>query len=1268
MTDQPYGPTPQQKKQLVDLLVAAELHQYLSSLNSQLNVNTVRQLKAVSDDDFVTVLGMSKPEVRRLRKFIKKMAGQSGTLEKIKNILSKSTHETSELCCLPVTDKSPTSFLIDQSDITISKELGRGTFGSVHSGTWITSSGSKLPIAARKMALFMTEQTRDGFLSSAQSLHLLKHNNIVRLFGVSMTTSHLFMVMEQAPGGQSLRSWLQLPRPSSATPIQLIQLIEFSRQICSALTFLEGCKFVHGDVSGRNVLVFSEELVKVADPGLRAALDPESQSLKSLVDEEPEKLAWFAPECLESLHVSTFSTSSDVWSFGVTMWEVFSQGAVPSWNASGSAQLLSAMKSGKTLERPATCPRDFHSVMTDCWKLNPLRRPTFQQLYARLGKLNLVRLQVETDPTMTAVGGMEDQLVIKTGDVVTVIDSSSTCSPVVGWWKGLNESTNQVGFFNPVNMKPLSGSEAFRQPVAKQQTGSSGVLRRGKMGQQKPKLTAGMISLPLNDLRHTSHVGRDGETFGCEMLPIHQVATPVSDQWNSESMRSERSSALSSTVSISSTTTATLQESDSRKKRDPPARQNSKPPLSTGSDKMLNGSYRAKDGSPTSGSSKERSSIPLVSKLSVGSNLSGDILTRVRYSPSSISMVSADLSHVTSLVSSDTLTDVSSLPGDIGSLSKSDYEDYECMEGENDETFDVTNTDVDEAEDHPHDDTIVCCTDDDRDGQEEEEDEDAEEDDSPQTIEEPRTPKILDTSSSLFDEVMFALGGAQQPNKRMLNGHPKNKKKAIFAVGDSEICCEAMNSSNGHVRKSKTTQEATKALNTLASLPVRNSDETEDLELAETRAEASEDNKDVAMFRTVNGRQHQAHVNVCDSSFTNSSTISLMSSCSDLKSSNSSLDAAHGRVSVLSKISNALGRSRSKDTQRRFSQASTASRLSVALTNVSITTGEQDASNSKLSSSSFSGFDGKKTKVIALDSLPVQQDKYPSFLPSKSRSLKSSKAKDKLRRSSLILASVFQGKRDDKHRRPVLPVANFNTNELFFNKLREQEQEIAEQAEEDSRRLREEEGESEDSGVALHFLNQSQEAVPSQENTDDGYANTSPNDSKHEIKKDSLKITDYCLNNTNNEMNQCLKDTSSEFSDILSELNLNSSQNQERPMTFLKSGIHNGRSLKDLTSTSQNGRKLNGIQESVGRELPPDYSSKTLPKRALRDTDRRVDILQNNNIYKVQFEFEYPVQTKEYEEEEPHRAKGDPLSFRGGKPTLVRTCSSGSDSPDVVDV
>lgn len=59
-------------------------------------------------------------------------------------ILSKSTHETSELCCLPVTDKSPTSFLIDQSDITISKELGRGTFGSVHSGTWITSSGSKV--------------------------------------------------------------------------------------------------------------------------------------------------------------------------------------------------------------------------------------------------------------------------------------------------------------------------------------------------------------------------------------------------------------------------------------------------------------------------------------------------------------------------------------------------------------------------------------------------------------------------------------------------------------------------------------------------------------------------------------------------------------------------------------------------------------------------------------------------------------------------------------------------------------------------------------------------------------------------------------------------------------------------------------------------------------------------------------------------------------------------------------------------------------------
>ena len=208
----------------------------------------------------------------------------------------------------------------------------------------------------------------------------------------------------------------------------------------------------------------------------------------------------------------------------------------------------------------------------------------------------------------------------------------------------------------------------------------------------------------------------------------------VADQLNSESIRSERSSALSSTISISPMTTATPQESELRKKRDPPARQNSKPPSSIGSDKMLNGTYRTKDSSPTFGSSKERSSIPLTSKLSVGSNLSGDILTRVKYSPSSISMVSADLSHITSLVSSDTLTDVSSLPGDIGSLSKSDYEDYECMDGENDDTFDVTATDL---EDHPHDDTIVCGTDDDR----EEEDEDAEaEDDSPQTIEEPRTP------------------------------------------------------------------------------------------------------------------------------------------------------------------------------------------------------------------------------------------------------------------------------------------------------------------------------------------------------------------------------------------------------------------------------------------------------------------------------------------------------------------------------------------------
>ncbi|KAL5961763.1 Focal adhesion kinase 1 [Taenia solium] len=180
--------------------------------------------------------------------------------------------------------------------------------------------------------------------------------------------------------------------------IALSTLVTFCHQLSSALAYLEALKIVHRDVAARNVLVANDNCVKLADFGMARQL---AQGEEFYVAEQGGKvpIKWMAPESLKS---RIFSSASDVWMFGVCMWEILSFGLKPFHNTS-NAEAVAAIGRGERLARPATCPASHYRLMLECWMDDPLLRPTFNTLQPKLREIlsEAKRLSAETSNNHT---------------------------------------------------------------------------------------------------------------------------------------------------------------------------------------------------------------------------------------------------------------------------------------------------------------------------------------------------------------------------------------------------------------------------------------------------------------------------------------------------------------------------------------------------------------------------------------------------------------------------------------------------------------------------------------------------------------------------------------------------------------------------------------------------------------------------------------------------------------------------------------------------
>uniref|UniRef100_A0A7N6AMS7 non-specific protein-tyrosine kinase n=1 Tax=Anabas testudineus TaxID=64144 RepID=A0A7N6AMS7_ANATE len=258
-------------------------------------------------------------------------------------------------------------YKISRDDVDVGQILGEGFFGEVHEGIY----KSEKTRVAIKTCKDCTADVKEKFLSEAELMKNLDHPHIVRLIGV-IEVDPVWIVMELYQHGELGKYIIEQQYIlTNAT------LILYCLQICKALAYLEGFNMVHRDIAVRNVLVASPECVKLGDFGLSRYVD-EQEYYKASISRLPIK--WMAPE---SINFRRFTTASDVWMFGVCVWEIFSMAQQPFfWLENG--QVINQLESGIRLPKPQHCPPTLYSLLSRCWAYEPHARPSFCQLACSL--------------------------------------------------------------------------------------------------------------------------------------------------------------------------------------------------------------------------------------------------------------------------------------------------------------------------------------------------------------------------------------------------------------------------------------------------------------------------------------------------------------------------------------------------------------------------------------------------------------------------------------------------------------------------------------------------------------------------------------------------------------------------------------------------------------------------------------------------------------------------------------------------------------------
>ncbi|XP_072772167.1 fibroblast growth factor receptor 2 isoform X4 [Nerophis lumbriciformis] len=280
--------------------------------------------------------------------------------------------------------------------LTLGKPLGEGCFGQVVMAEALGIDKDKpkeaLTVAVKMLKDDATEKDLSDLVSEMEMMKMIgKHKNIINLLGACTQDGPLYVIVEYASKG-NLREYLRARRPPgmeysydigrvSDEQLTFKDLVSCTYQVARGMEYLASQKCIHRDLAARNVLVTESNVMKIADFGLARDVHNIDYYKKTTNGRLPVK--WMAPEALFD---RVYTHQSDVWSFGVLMWEIFTLGGSP-YPGIPVEELFKLLKEGHRMDKPGNCTNELYMMMKDCWHAISSHRPTFKQLVEDLDRI-----------------------------------------------------------------------------------------------------------------------------------------------------------------------------------------------------------------------------------------------------------------------------------------------------------------------------------------------------------------------------------------------------------------------------------------------------------------------------------------------------------------------------------------------------------------------------------------------------------------------------------------------------------------------------------------------------------------------------------------------------------------------------------------------------------------------------------------------------------------------------------------------------------------
>ncbi|XP_057312170.1 uncharacterized protein LOC130653668 [Hydractinia symbiolongicarpus] len=269
---------------------------------------------------------------------------------------------------------------IERDRISLNKNLGNGHYGQVWEGTW----NHTIKVAVK--TVLPHKMNRNDFLSEAAIMKHLSHPKLVQLYGICTIPldKPIYIVLELMQKG-SLNKYL---KSSSGEKLTLCDQVDMAVQVADGLQYLENKGVVHRDIAARNILVGDNNQLKISDFGLSKILH---HNTNDNAGEENAAFAikWTAPEAIIE---QKFSSKSDVWSFGILLYEILTKGKQP-YPSLSNHDTLSFVSKGNKMPAPNGCPEELYEIMSSCWERNAQERPTFETLKWKLEEFCLELLK-----------------------------------------------------------------------------------------------------------------------------------------------------------------------------------------------------------------------------------------------------------------------------------------------------------------------------------------------------------------------------------------------------------------------------------------------------------------------------------------------------------------------------------------------------------------------------------------------------------------------------------------------------------------------------------------------------------------------------------------------------------------------------------------------------------------------------------------------------------------------------------------------------------